>query len=451
MSNKIYKNIDISFNDSKELYNTSNNKEYTLGEKIRNLRKQLNMTQSNLAGEEMTKSMLSQIENNLANPSIKTLQYLANRLDKPISYFIDDISKTNIEFPIHEVEKTIKDINIFFEQGFFLEASVLLDDILKRYSFEKSSILFADLQYKLGLCFIKLNKYSDAKERIHTATDIYIHNCQYVSASKAHRELVLFPWLEHNYDKCIEILDNVNELYLKSLLRDIEFEIENLYYKAIFYLSKGDHKLSLDIIKKALNITSKNNIYYRTDELYKMCAIIFLENEKYDDFKQYIKKAHQFAQFTKNQDVLINYYILYAEYQNNIGNHKKAIDLLNMIKDNTNQFGYIYHSECARTYYYLKDYYKCLEQARLIDYSKNLSCKKDYLKLWSVKVYEGLALSKLDKISEGIEQIKFGINKMSIFGSSKLLIFAFKMLSELYYEINDYENAFITLKQADNI
>ena len=58
-----------------------------LGDKIKLLRKELNMTQSELAGNEMTKSMLSQIENNSAMPSMKNLQYLAARLGKPVSYF----------------------------------------------------------------------------------------------------------------------------------------------------------------------------------------------------------------------------------------------------------------------------------------------------------------------------------------------------------------------------
>ncbi len=62
----------------------------SLGEKIKALRKELNMTQTDLAGSEMTKSMLSQIENNLATPSMKNLQYLASKLGKSMAYFLDD-------------------------------------------------------------------------------------------------------------------------------------------------------------------------------------------------------------------------------------------------------------------------------------------------------------------------------------------------------------------------
>ncbi|MCT4573638.1 helix-turn-helix domain-containing protein, partial [Bacillus thuringiensis] len=52
----------------------------TLGEKIKTLRKEKKLTQTELVGSELTKSMLSQIENGKATPSMKTLQYIAEKL-----------------------------------------------------------------------------------------------------------------------------------------------------------------------------------------------------------------------------------------------------------------------------------------------------------------------------------------------------------------------------------
>lgn len=49
----------------------------SLGNKIKALRKELKMTQSQLAEPEMTKSMVSQIENGQAMPSMKNLQFIA--------------------------------------------------------------------------------------------------------------------------------------------------------------------------------------------------------------------------------------------------------------------------------------------------------------------------------------------------------------------------------------
>ena len=62
----------------------------TLGEKLRAARSEAGMTQRQLCGEEITRNMLSQIENGSARPSMKTLQYLAGQLGKPVSFFLEE-------------------------------------------------------------------------------------------------------------------------------------------------------------------------------------------------------------------------------------------------------------------------------------------------------------------------------------------------------------------------
>ena len=62
----------------------------TLGERIRRERQRLGLTQAELAGEEMTKSFISQVEADLTRPSLRNLQLLARRLNRPVSYFLDE-------------------------------------------------------------------------------------------------------------------------------------------------------------------------------------------------------------------------------------------------------------------------------------------------------------------------------------------------------------------------
>ena len=62
----------------------------TLGEKIKQARLEAGLSQRQLCGEEVTRNMLSQIENGAARPSMDTLAYFAARLGKPISYFLEE-------------------------------------------------------------------------------------------------------------------------------------------------------------------------------------------------------------------------------------------------------------------------------------------------------------------------------------------------------------------------
>ncbi len=61
-----------------------------IGKKIRELRNAKLMTQSELAGDEITRNMLSKIENDAALPSLGTVIYLADKLGVPAGYLIAD-------------------------------------------------------------------------------------------------------------------------------------------------------------------------------------------------------------------------------------------------------------------------------------------------------------------------------------------------------------------------
>jgi tetratricopeptide (TPR) repeat protein len=62
----------------------------TLGERVRSARRDAGLSQAQLAGDELTKGFISQIESGLVRPSIRSLQHIASTLGKPLDYFIAD-------------------------------------------------------------------------------------------------------------------------------------------------------------------------------------------------------------------------------------------------------------------------------------------------------------------------------------------------------------------------
>ena len=61
-----------------------------LGKRLKAARLEAGLSQRQLCGEVITRNMLSQIENGAARPSMDTLLYLADRLGKPVAYFLDE-------------------------------------------------------------------------------------------------------------------------------------------------------------------------------------------------------------------------------------------------------------------------------------------------------------------------------------------------------------------------
>ena len=66
-----------------------------LGEKLRKAREERGLAQRALCGDIITRNMLSQIENGSAKPSMETLRLLADRLELPLGYFLEDALSPN--------------------------------------------------------------------------------------------------------------------------------------------------------------------------------------------------------------------------------------------------------------------------------------------------------------------------------------------------------------------
>ena len=62
----------------------------TLGQRIALARQEAGLSQRQLAGETITRNMLSSLEHDAAAPSLATLRYLSERLGKPISWLLGE-------------------------------------------------------------------------------------------------------------------------------------------------------------------------------------------------------------------------------------------------------------------------------------------------------------------------------------------------------------------------
>ncbi len=92
-----------------------------LGEKLRQTRLEAGLSQRQLCGEEITRNMLSLIENGSAKPSMKTLQYLAARLGKPVGYFLGEAAPDSPNGLLMEAARTC------FDAGDYTAALEALD------------------------------------------------------------------------------------------------------------------------------------------------------------------------------------------------------------------------------------------------------------------------------------------------------------------------------------
>jgi len=79
-----------------------------LGEEIRRRRKAMGLTQTELAGEDFTKSFVSQIEKGKAAPSLDSLERMARRLNILLSSLIGRVEQNSTHDLYIELEKILE-------------------------------------------------------------------------------------------------------------------------------------------------------------------------------------------------------------------------------------------------------------------------------------------------------------------------------------------------------
>jgi len=124
-----------------------------LGEKLLRARQAAGLSQRQLCGDRITRNMLSQIEHGTAAPSMDTLRYLAQRLEKPLSYFLDEDPAQSAAAQAFGLLSRTREA---LDQGKYIYAEELLDkleteaDLLRRQALLlRARIPGADLA---GIC-----------------------------------------------------------------------------------------------------------------------------------------------------------------------------------------------------------------------------------------------------------------------------------------------------------
>lgn len=122
-----------------------------IGEKIKRLRTEKVMTQSELAGNVITRNMLSCIENGTAQPSLATLKHIAAKLNVPAGYLLADDDGEGIYMKLAE----ISNIKNAYTSGNYR----ICRDMCMHASFERDdevNLIFSECSLALGIEFFNL-------------------------------------------------------------------------------------------------------------------------------------------------------------------------------------------------------------------------------------------------------------------------------------------------------
>ncbi len=201
-----------------------------IGNKIRQLRIEKLMTQSELAGSEITRNMLSQIENGIALPSISTVNYLAKRLGVSAGFLLADESDNFI------YKKTANMKNIkkaFTDKSFEICRDLCLSELDE--TDDEIKLILASCSINLAIENVCDGKLRRACEEIDKAI-LYAEDTIYdtVSVTNAAHVLLAFMRKISPTLDCVEIYEDL------SLKKYTVAAFENSFCKYILSLDSLD-------------------------------------------------------------------------------------------------------------------------------------------------------------------------------------------------------------------
>lgn len=419
----------------------------TLGQKIKTARLDLKLTQHDLAGDFITRNMLSKIESDIATPSLKTLQYLTKRLNKPISNFLDN--------GLDDIKYMDEDCRSYFEHASFLiknyeykKCITYINQMIKTFDEKPKNKYYGFLQYLLAKCNIKLKNYNFVEHYLDNAIGILESNEDNYYLADAYFYKANLFFHNKDLDKSEQYIRKSMNTLNKSYVSDVFLETKLLFSLAMILDEQGYYKESIFTLNQILDISKKNKYYYYLGDSYMLLGTLNKQMKDFDNAIFYTQKAISFfcavdepnlkARSEKN---LGNYYLLIGELEN--ANHYliNSLRYSESINDtlNTNAI----KSDIQELLVKKGEYSEAINYLAEINMDKLKTSDKARVHLSLGNSY--LGLKNYSKAEENLEKAEDLLNGSDYYD---ILQAIYDSISNMYSELNDFQKAYFYSQES---
>ncbi|MCU5571210.1 helix-turn-helix domain-containing protein [Bacillus cereus] len=386
----------------------------TLGEKIKTLRKEKKLTQTELVGSELTKSMLSQIENGKATPSMKTLQYIAEKLECKMSFLLEEDEGEIVEL-IQKMEPLIK----------ANKCDEVYKTLLPIVQTELPSTLNTARLYKQFLTGAVIMNDYHIEYYVETAVSIFEKYTLYRESTETKLLFYYMLFKRKKYKECLQMIATIRDEYkAKNLEMDLITHIQLYLKEAIILLAYGNYEKCEKVILDALAFSKKHQVYYKTDEFYRILSYQKVITADKEQYLYYIKKSEQFVIFTEDILSIAIIDILKAYYYNTITNeYTIALKHLEQFREKLKdepifQDDGLYYLEKGKSLYGLKRYKEALailKHATIPDY---MSHPLDQSWVLTAGSYRALCYIELQDKKSALKEAKEAVQAIDSYPDS---------------------------------
>ncbi|MCG7346224.1 helix-turn-helix domain-containing protein [Sporosarcina sp. ACRSL] len=383
----------------------------TLGERIRAIRKQRKMTLDALAGEQMTKAMMSYIENNKANPSMESLSYIAERLGVKVSELLEDVNPQELR----DLLKTVENIFTGESEDKYKQIIDAVDSYKERLDQGYEAARLLEL-YGRSLYYAKKDGWN---EWIDKAANLYeqLNLTSRLAAIGIFQSIVKYT--KREYDASLTLLlEERSKIEARNGLIEPITRLDFDYWESLLHFAVGNSEEAVRIMNEGIKFSKEQQIFYRIAHLYQLAIVNAMMNKDVSSIQYYERKILHYGEFADDRDAIpftnfvkIHYLTTYE---------KDYVKALRLIQDHHGKHGideshtsYSFLQEKGKALYGLGRYEEalaCFDKVKIPDYAHH---PFDLSILYEKDAYAALCHMTLGNKTEANRSIETAVDNIS--------------------------------------
>ena len=377
-----------------------------IGEKIKAARKGLGLTQQELGGGEFTKGYISQLEKGIVNPSMKVLTALARRLNKPVSYFLDEGNRIGKE----RQEKYIEGENRYI-QGEYAKALEAFDELVRGMDDPEDAFFALSLLY-IGKCLYLTNRYAEGIESLHKAHGLITALNDYEKAVECHHYMGLCWFAMEDYERAIVEFEKGLSLIINKALNMPNIKAKLMLNTGTAHSNMGSYKTALGHFEKNRFHCQENSITETLMDCHMRMGYCSYRIGLYKEAKEHITSCIAINRLLKCDLLSIDMYHILALIVAKEGRFKTGFVLLSKSMELSKKIKYTYglHSNMAAWVSLLMDsgdLKSALEYA--LSKLPDLECACNKIPLYLLQGHLGNLYLKMNETDKGVAILEAAI------------------------------------------
>lgn len=405
----------------------------SLGEKIKKLRKEQNMTLKELAGDRITAAQISHIERDKSHTSQELLEYLADKLGVSVDYLLETKEMQSKKITDNLILKS----EIYIKCDELEEAEEQINEIIKVCKNYKLTENYGKCNNLLAEIYCKRGDYSSAVYYYEKALYYFIKNEDKEDIYNCYVSIGDIYELDKFYKGAL-----THYMFAKEVLEESNIEDGDIYKELYSKISKSYMNLkqpqkALEFMEKIDRIDNEDNVKEEVNILV-MKAKGLLSVGKYVESKECFNKALEIIKKEENKNRLAQVYLTMSNIYSEIGDVDKHLEYSQKVYDITKRDENKYMMESLFNMiesYVQKGEYEMAKKYCKLALVSSIKNKDKYYEYKSLKFYSDMYKNQ-DEVETAIDYLNKCITIANNLQDSKILANLYIELGKLYSNIS---------------